>query len=72
MGIFNENTANIEDKAASILSEIMNDNAPLGWERYRGIVHFIAKNDKLMLHLNSLSSEIKRESRSRLRRLRGK
>ena len=32
------------DQMAHILSEIMNDNAPIGWERYRGFAACLLAN----------------------------
>lgn len=36
------------DEIAHILSEIMNDNAPIGWERYRGFAGFVLHNERLL------------------------
>lgn len=35
------------DKLAFLLSEIMNDSAPLGWTRYRGYAACLLASDKL-------------------------
>lgn len=41
-----------KDDAARILCEIIDDNAPLNWQKYRPIVTLIANNDKLFKLLN--------------------
>jgi hypothetical protein len=35
------NLTNRTDRLAHILSEMHNDNAPLGWERYRGLANLL-------------------------------
>ena len=69
---YNEETADLQDKAAFILSEIMNDNAPIGWERYRGYSYFIANNHELMRLLNKIEVEIVKQERYRARMRRGR
>jgi hypothetical protein len=46
-----------KDQAAKILCEIIDDNAPIGWERYRPIARLIACNDELMSILKNLQDE---------------
>lgn len=36
------------DEAAHILCEIIDDDAPLRWARYRSVVHCIASNERLI------------------------
>ena len=45
----------LKDQAAKILCEIIDDNAPLGWEKYRGFVRCIVCNNDLMQILLKLS-----------------
>ena len=51
---YNEETADSLDKAAFILSEIIDDNAPLNWTKFRAYASYIARNDKLMDELAKL------------------
>ena len=47
MPIYSRPTASLEDRLAHILSEIMNDNAPIGWERYRGPATCLLANQEV-------------------------
>ena len=49
----------LKDKAAKILCEIIDDNAPIGWERYRGIALVIASSHELMELLNNIRNQVK-------------
>ena len=42
------------DKAAWMLSEQFNENAPLGWTRYRRIIRYIVRDQELMKLLTEL------------------
>ena len=48
---FNEATATLDDKIAWKLCQIIDDDAPLRWTRYRFVAVCIAKNQKLMEEL---------------------
>lgn len=54
---YNEETANATDKAAWILCQIIDDDAPMRWTRYRFAAGCIANNDELQKAL----AEIKKE-----------
>ena len=51
---FNETTADIKDKIAYTLCQIMDDDAPLRWTRYRFAASCIAGNKELMSNLIKL------------------
>lgn len=42
------------DEAARILCEIIDDDAPLHWARYRSVVDCIVNNERLLELLNEL------------------
>lgn len=48
---YNPVTASTEDKVAWILCQILDDDAPLRWTRYRGPGICIALNDEIMAAL---------------------
>jgi hypothetical protein len=56
---YNKETANTEDRIAWALCQIIDDDAPLRWPRYRSAAHCIARNPEVMTDLRSL--EIRRE-----------
>ncbi len=52
---YNEHTASPEDKVAWGLCQIIDDDAPLNWTRYRFVARCIASNHDIMDSLMSLS-----------------
>lgn len=54
---YDKENASIEDNAAWTLCQIIDDNAPMGWTRYRFAATCIAKNKELMDCLKILSEE---------------
>lgn len=48
---YDENTATLEERTAWILCQIIDDDAPLRWSRYLGVVGFLANNDKFIMSL---------------------
>jgi hypothetical protein len=54
---FDAETASTEDKIAWVLCQIIDDDAPLRWTRYRFVAKCIATNSKLMEDLQKLSEE---------------
>lgn len=52
---YNKETASTTDRAAWALCQIIDYDAPLRWERYRGIAECIAHNKDLMSNLESMS-----------------
>lgn len=52
---FNERTASTGDRVAWALCQIIDDDAPLRWTRYRFAAECIAKNTELMADLKELS-----------------
>jgi hypothetical protein len=54
---FDKTTANTTDRVAWILCQIIDDDAPLRWTRYRGFARCIAANKELMAELQRLASE---------------
>ena len=51
---YDEKTASTKDRIAWTLCQIIDDNAPLRWTRYRFAAECIAKNPKLMADLKKL------------------
>lgn len=51
---YNEETASTTDRIAWVLCQIIDDDAPMHWTRYRFAAECIALNDKLMADLRSL------------------
>ena len=51
---YDEATASAKDRIAWVLCQIIDDDAPLRWTRYRGAAECIAKNPKLMADLKEL------------------
>lgn len=47
-------TATLTDRVAWALCQIIDDDAPLRWTRYRGVAECIAHNPELMADLNAL------------------
>lgn len=56
---YNEETASTQDRVAWVLCQIMDDDAPLRWTRYRSAAACIAINDTLMADLATLAKEEK-------------
>lgn len=54
---FDKETAPTDDRAAWILCQIIDDDAPLRWMRYRGIAKCIAANKELMRELQELAND---------------
>ncbi len=54
---YNEETASTEDRIAWALCQIIDDDAPMRWTRYRSAAWCIAKNPKLMDDLALLAKE---------------
>jgi|GEM_PF-2827414 len=52
---YNEETASTKDKAAWALCQIIDDDAPMRWTRYRFAASCIARNKELMSDLKELS-----------------
>jgi len=51
---YNKATANTVDRVAYALCQIIDDDAPIGWTRYRFAVECIALNPELMADLKTL------------------
>ena len=51
---YNQNTASTEDRIAWVLCQIIDDDAPMRWTRYRFAAECIACNPKLMADLLTL------------------
>ena len=54
---YDEATASATDRAAWALCQIIDEDAPLRWTRYRFFAECIAINDKLMTDLNTVSEQ---------------
>ena len=54
--VYDEETADLTDKVAWALCQIIDDDAPLHWTRYRGAAECIATNKKLMGNLQLLGA----------------
>jgi hypothetical protein len=52
--IYHKETATVKDRIAWALCQIIDDDAPLRWTRYRGLAECIAKNPELMADLQEL------------------
>lgn len=51
---FDKETASTKDRIAWALCQIIDDDAPMRWTRYRFAAEFIAHNDELMADLKKL------------------
>ncbi len=51
---YNKETASVKDRIAWTLCQIIDDDAPLHWTRYRGVSECIANNSNLMSDLCEL------------------
>ena len=56
---YDEETASIEDKVAWAICQIIDDDAPLRWTRYRFMANCIVTNEKLMNNLKELQEKFK-------------
>lgn len=54
---FNPGTADLADKVAWALCQIIDDDAPIHWTRYRSVAWCIASNKDVMDNLKALSEE---------------
>jgi hypothetical protein len=54
---FDRETASTTDRIAYTLCQIIDDDAPIRWTRYRGVAICIALNEKLMQDLMQLKEE---------------
>jgi hypothetical protein len=54
---FNPETASTEDRVAWALCQIIDDDAPMRWTRYRFAAECIAKNPTLMADLKAISEK---------------
>lgn len=52
---YDKNTASPEDRIAWALCQIIDDDAPLRWTRYRGVAVCMAHNPELMADLKALA-----------------
>ena len=66
---FNKNTASTQDRIAWTLCQIIDDNAPLQWTRYRGIATCIASNRELMADLAALEQDGQQAAKRAARRV---
>ena len=55
---YNEQTASEQDRIAWALCQIIDDDAPMQWTRYRFFAQCIATNEKLMADLKTLGDRI--------------
>lgn len=55
---FNKETASTTDRAAWALCQIIDDDAPVGWTRYRFVADCIAGSKELMTDLNALAGSV--------------
>lgn len=53
---YNKDTASTEDRIAWTLCQIIDDDAPMRWTRYRFAAVCIAKNTELMADLQRLAA----------------
>ena len=61
---YDEKTANTEDKIAWALCQIIDDDAPPRWTRYRFAAECIVMNSELMAQLQVLRDKLGRGKRS--------
>lgn len=52
---YDKETANVTDRIAWALCQIIDDDAPMRWTRYRFAAECIAKNPEVMADLKELS-----------------
>ena len=62
---FDEQTASVDDKIAWVLCQIIDDDAPMRWTRYRFVADCIAGNAELMamlqVHSDKMASRKRKE-----------
>ena len=54
---YNEQNASVQDRIAWALCQIIDDDAPMRWTRFRFAAECIAWNDKLMANINALREQ---------------
>ena len=54
---YHKETASTEDRVAWALCQIIDDDAPLRWTRYRFAAHCIALNPQLMADLQEIAAK---------------
>lgn len=54
---YNEASASTVDRVAWVLCQIIDDDAPMRWTRYRFAADCIARNPELMSNLNKLAGK---------------
>ena len=54
---YNKETASVEDRIAWVLCQIIDDDAPLRWARYRFAANCIATNHEVMADLLELQRD---------------
>lgn len=59
---YNELTASMTDRIAWALCQIIDDDAPMRWTRYRFTAECIARNDKMMAELQVLRDRLRSET----------
>jgi hypothetical protein len=52
---YNKETANVKDRVAWVLCQIIDDDAPMRWTRYRFAAECIANNKEIMDDLKQLA-----------------
>lgn len=57
---YDKDTASTEDRIAWALCQIIDDDAPMRWTRYRFAAHCIPRNPEVMADLIALSKEPQR------------
>ncbi len=57
---YNSETANTKDRIAWALCQIIDDDAPLRWTRYRFAANCIAGNPEILDDLEKLKQEIQK------------
>ena len=60
---YDKATASAEDRVAYALCQIIDDDAPLRWTRYRSVATGIAYSDDVMSDLRSIAEKLKKEGR---------
>lgn len=53
---YDPTTASLEDRIAWVLCQIIDDDAPMRWTRYRFAAECIARNKDLMADLNRFAA----------------
>jgi hypothetical protein len=58
---YDEKTTSNKDRIAWALCQIIDDDAPMRWTRYRFAAECIARNKKLMADLSEFSAQIAKQ-----------